>query len=72
MFSPTTASVSSALALADRLLKQVQTASRATLKHIAADLEVELGKIRKEREFLLRENADLKKQVSAQSKPSSN
>ena len=60
-----TKSVISALALTERLLKFADTADRSTIKHIAADLEVQLAKIKQERELLISENQALKAKFSA-------
>lgn len=43
--SPSTKSVVSALALVERLRKLADKGDRSTIKHIAADLEVQLGRV---------------------------
>lgn len=62
--SLSTKSVVSALALVERLRKLADNGDRSTIKHIAADLEVQLAKIKKEREFLINENQALRQSNS--------
>jgi hypothetical protein len=56
--------VIAAIALAERLITHVDTADRAMLKHMATDLEVELARIKVEREMLIEENNELLKRKS--------
>ncbi|HQR05297.1 MAG TPA: hypothetical protein PLN21_00675 [Gemmatales bacterium] len=60
----TTKSIMSAMALTERLLKLAESADRATIKHIVGDLEVQLAKIKQERELLIRENQELKRKAA--------